>query len=203
MKLVIYLALQIYDYTEYEDNNIGGLGSADIMDFNVGDHNPFSKLLLDWIEPIVVEESLTITINYFASSGDAIIVSNDFNTLFDEYFVLSYYTPTGLNKTNPFFKKSGLIMYHVNAVLPTNTHNMYEYSHLLEYNNSNSPYKLIKIVEADGDDFISQYNYPAQDSDLLKEGESFPLLLYDRKLLCKVYVDKMTSNSITLTYKFY
>ncbi|HEY8364866.1 MAG TPA: InlB B-repeat-containing protein [Haloplasmataceae bacterium] len=192
-----------YDYTEDEDNNIGGLGGADMMDNTRGDHNPFSKLLLDWIDPIVVEDSLTITINDFASSGDAIIITNNFQTIFDEYFILSYYTPTGLNESNPYFTESGLIMYHVNASLPNDIYNMYDYSYYFEYNNSDSPYKLIKIEEADGDDNISRTGNEANNSDLLQLGDSYTLKLYNNKLLCNVTVDDLTNNTITLTIKFY
>src|SRR5690554_2311387 len=131
------------------------------MDGTVGCHNPFSKLVLDWIDPLIVENTLTVTIDDFVTSGDAIIIANDFTTIFDEYFILSYYTPTSINETNYYLTKSGLIMYHVNTVLPHDYDNLYGYSYYFEYNNSDSNYKLIKLEEADGNDDISKYGSSA------------------------------------------
>lgn len=53
-------ALGLPDYYDY-DNSIGprgGVGGLDMMDGNKGDHNCFSKFMLDWIEPTVVTTNL-------------------------------------------------------------------------------------------------------------------------------------------------
>lgn len=191
-----------YDYSTDQDSNSGGLGGADMMDSNIGDHNAFSKLLLDWIDPIVVDKSLTVTIDAFVSSGDAIIVSHNFTSIFSEYFILSYYTPNSLNSDNPYLTESGLIMYHVNAVLPEDYDNLAEYSYYFKYNNSDSYYKLIKIEEADGFNDISNYGSNASNNDLLKEGKSYILRMYDNRFLCTVTVKEMTPSSITLSFDF-
>jgi len=191
-----------YDYTPSTDSNKGGLGQIDIMDNTLGDHNPFSKLLLDWIDPIVVTDSYTLAINRFDTTGDSIIVANQFSSIFDEYFIMNFYTPSGLNGTNDFISESGLLMYHVNAKLPINYDNLADYSYYLEYNNSDSPYKLIKIEEADGDNRISRFATSAQNSDLLQEGDSYILKMYNNTFLCEVTVLDISEETITISFNF-
>jgi len=45
-------ALGLPDYYDYDDKvgPRGGVGGLDMMDNNWGDHNPFSKWLLGWLE---------------------------------------------------------------------------------------------------------------------------------------------------------
>jgi hypothetical protein len=47
-------ALGLPDYYDYDENvgPSGGLGGLDMMDGNWGDHNCFSKWLLDWLSPV-------------------------------------------------------------------------------------------------------------------------------------------------------
>lgn len=191
-----------YDYTDGIDSNKGGLGSADMMDATRGDHNPFSKLILDWVDPIVVNESCEVTINKYDTSGDAIIVSNQFNSIFDEYFIMNFYTPTGLNAENRLLTEEGLLMYHVNAKLPTNYDELPDNSYYLEYNNSDSTYKLIKIEEADGNNSISTQSSTASNSDLLQEGDSYLLKTYNNLIICEVEVVDITDETITLSFIF-
>src|SRR5205085_9571813 len=49
-------AFGLPDYYDYEPGNgpDGGLGGLDMMDANVGNHNAFSRWLLDWIQPDVI-----------------------------------------------------------------------------------------------------------------------------------------------------
>ena len=68
------------------------------MDYNVGDHNPFTKILLGWVSPYICRMSMNIDLRSFASSGDCIMVIPFYeDTIFTEFFLLDYYTPTGLN----------------------------------------------------------------------------------------------------------
>ena len=50
------ICLVFYDYYDYEEGlrPDGGLGGADMMDYTVGDHNSFTKIILDWTTPLVV-----------------------------------------------------------------------------------------------------------------------------------------------------
>jgi M6 family metalloprotease-like protein len=148
-----------YDYASDDgSNNEWGLGGADMMDSTVGDHNPFSKLLLGWIQPKVVTESMDLTLNSFTTSGDAFIITDDWNgSLFDEYIIAMYYTPTGLYEgfDDYFFDgQSGMILYHVDARLGPNSSSNYP-TYFLN-NNTDSDFKLIRFIEADGNN--SLYN---------------------------------------------
>lgn len=123
------------DYYSYvgEDAPMGGLC---MMDYNIGDQDAFSKFALGWIDPKVItkeeleESNYQITLDRFTASGDAIIIpiyrsgKMDYNnTPLDEYLIVEYYTPDGLNAmdaTTPYetvsmFDEPGILVYHVNA----------------------------------------------------------------------------------------
>jgi len=123
--------LGLTDYYSYDTdiNAWGPTGRLDMMDNNILDHNAYSKFLLEWINPYVIDntkQETTITIAPFESSGDAIIVKNDFNdSPYDNYLIIEYYTPTGLNEehsTAPYggnnlrgFTEAGVKIYHVDS----------------------------------------------------------------------------------------
>lgn len=120
--------LGLPDYYTYDTGDWGAAGGGDMMDQNVGDHNAFSKTLYGWTNPYVVEGDAEITIRPFESTGDCIIVKNGWNGHgFDEYLILEYYTPTGLNKSDSdsaycgtyvqLPRKSGVKIYHIDARL--------------------------------------------------------------------------------------
>lgn len=109
--------LGLTDYYSYSGAGYSPLGGVDMMDNNVGDHNPYSKMLLGWIKPYVVTGAkATITIHSNQGKGfntplqdNVIVIPSDnrvyertadgklrFN-LFDEYLVLDYYTYENLN----------------------------------------------------------------------------------------------------------
>jgi M6 family metalloprotease-like protein len=93
------------DYYSY-NNDEGPAGCVDMMDMNVGDHNAYSKYMFGWVAPKVVDGSasdFTITLNSFTDTGDCLLVRNTTTdpwngTPYDEYLMLQYYTPTGLNE---------------------------------------------------------------------------------------------------------
>ena len=116
------------------------MGFMDMMDYNLGDHTPFSKYLLNWASPYVLDmgekETGTINIRPFSESGDFILVpSSSYNgTPYDRYLLISFFTPTGLNdlKNFPSYiftdkdgvqkiftypNKYGILVYEVNAQL--------------------------------------------------------------------------------------
>ena len=150
-----------YDYAQDDGSgNEWGLGGADMMDSTLGDHNPFSKLLLGWIQPKVVTESMDLTLKPFSTSGDAYIITDDWNgSLFDEYLLAMYYTPTGLYQgfDDYFFDgQSGMILYHVDARLGPNSSPNYP-TYFLN-NNTDSNVKLIRFIEADGNNSLFNRN---------------------------------------------
>lgn len=117
-------AFGLTDYYDY-NNYYSLMGKIDMMDNNIGDHNSFSKFSLGWINPLVVDETSIITLKPYATSGEAIILpSNNYNnTAFDEYLILEYSTPEGLNSLDYYtnasgvqgYTKSGLKILHVDA----------------------------------------------------------------------------------------
>lgn len=126
-----------YSYDVGESNLDSPTGGALMMDYNIGDHDAYSKYVLSWVDPVVVTEDLlerndgTLTLSSFEETGDCLILPivqdgvEDFNgTPFDEYLILEYYTPTGLNAQDarvPYqnqlsmFTEPGILVYHVNS----------------------------------------------------------------------------------------
>lgn len=161
-----------YDYSMYEGPK-GGIGGGDMMDYNVGDHNAYSKLMLGWVDPMIVTGTSTISLSSFGKSGDTIFIFKNYNkTFFDEYYVIDYYTPDGLNEVgkgeNGLFSEAGIRIYHVNAVL-NNPSDCYSVFEITLYNNSYTDYKLISLIEADGRNDILDNGY-SENSDLFKAG---------------------------------
>jgi M6 family metalloprotease-like protein len=127
--------LGLDDYYSYDDDE-GPAALCDMMDMNIGDHDAYSKMLLGWVKPMVLnasESSVTLTLNSFTQTGDCVLLRNTSTdtwngTPYDEYLLLQYYTPTYLNKsdasgykewakygTGSLYKKAGLQVFHVDA----------------------------------------------------------------------------------------
>lgn len=116
------------DYYDY-DGNTAPLGGIDMMDNNIIDHNMYSKYLLNWATPYVPVGDAEIFLRPAESSGDFILINNKWNGHpYDEYILIEYYTPTGLNNhdsmgegygkgTNKIkgFNESGVRIYHVDS----------------------------------------------------------------------------------------
>lgn len=96
--------LGLDDYYDYsgKTNPCGGFS---MQDYNVGGHDPYSKMLLDWVDPYVIDESCTITIKPFESSGDLLLIAPNFSgSVYDEYLLIELYTPTGLNEFDTLYQ---------------------------------------------------------------------------------------------------
>lgn len=99
------------DYYSYATDSQGGkvagpAGCVDMMDQNVGDHNAYSKMMYNWVDAKVVDgtsKNFEITLNSYTDTGDFLVL-RDTNedpwneTPYDEYLIIEYYTPTGVNK---------------------------------------------------------------------------------------------------------
>ncbi|MGD9604852.1 MAG: immunoglobulin-like domain-containing protein [Bacilli bacterium] len=171
------------DYYDYNDSvgPDGGLGGADMMDYTVGDHNAFSKMILGWTIPLVVtEKSVTLTLSSFATSGDVIMINPSWEgSYYDEYLLIDFYLPSGLNEAHAgyrgLFSEAGIRIYHVDATIDPNQgspQNMDGYYSVFSYNNSDTNHKLIKMIEADGDYSIESTNR-ADNDDLYSVGDIF------------------------------
>lgn len=92
----------------------GGLGGYDMMDADVGDHNAFSKLMLGWIEEEDIqiadlsEVEQTYYLENFVDTNQILLVSADWKGDYgSEYFLLEYYTRTGLNANSMLTENGG------------------------------------------------------------------------------------------------
>ena len=89
--------LSFDDYYDY-DGTIAPAGAIDMMDHNIIDHNMFSKFSANWSTPYVPVGNSDIRLRSAESSGDFIIINDAWNGhAYDEYILIEYYTPTGLN----------------------------------------------------------------------------------------------------------
>ncbi len=86
-------------YSVDAKQKFGPLGKMDMMDIGLGDHNVFSKMLMNWTRPYAVTGSTTIKLKASQISGECIVLANNWNgSAMDEYVAIELYTPTGLNK---------------------------------------------------------------------------------------------------------
>ena len=122
--------LGLDDYYDY-DGDKNPTGCLDMMDYNIGDHNSYSKWMLGWVEPKVFNfEEGVMELKSFTETGEFIIVpSNDGidYTPLSEYLAIEFYTPTGLNKLDSskaylgsypkMFSEYGVRVYHVDSRL--------------------------------------------------------------------------------------
>lgn len=164
-----------YDYDEDKGPN-GGIGGGDMMDYNVGDHNPFSKILMGWVTPYVVTDSTTINLSSFGQTGGCILLIDKFSSIYDEYYLIDLYTPDGLNKleagNNGLFSISGIRMYHIDARISSNSFE--SILEIYDYDNSYTDHRLISLVQASGSNSIDEGKF-GSNSDLLSFNTNFTI----------------------------
>ena len=132
-------AMGLNDYYSYDsgDESSCPIGGVDMMDFNIGDHNAYSKMVLGWANPLVIDGSLdsfSMTLHSFADTGEFILLrdtkTDPWNGMpYDEYLILQYYTSTSLNEKDSTgypewvgkagwggtYKTYGLQVFHVDS----------------------------------------------------------------------------------------
>ena len=180
-------ALGLDDYYDYEEGKgpDGGVGSLVMMDYNQGDHDPFSKAILGWINPTVVcETNYEGKVTSFTENGDTIfIMKENYGSYFTEYYIISLYNPTGVNeikkdKNCGLPSESGVIIYHIDARINKGAEYELGVMDIYMYNNSDTDHKLISAVEADNHNDIEN-NEDFDNNDLFKTGDSISLSWYD------------------------
>ena len=139
------------DYYDYSDHSYDPAGAFSMQDRNVGGHDPFSCYALGWAQAYMPTASITINLKPFTESGEVILLSpnnsNSAKSPFDEYILLEYYTPTGLNEFDVEHmyrgsvgpagaKQGGIRLWHVDARLL-----YYSYSNPSVYSITNNPKK--------------------------------------------------------------
>ncbi len=122
----VFGLLDYYDYSNYDYTPAGGFS---MQDYNVGGHDPYSVISYGWADPYIPNNSMTISLRDFQSTHDVILLANHSvtNSPFDEYLLLEYYTPTGLNEFDSAYQYRdqypqgpsvrGIRLWHVDARL--------------------------------------------------------------------------------------
>lgn len=149
--------LGLDDYYSNQGSGYNPLGNIDMMTKNIGDQNPFSKLLLGWITPTIVYDDCTISMPSSQSKDAVFVLPYDGKTYkkdsdgkvlfnaFDEYLVLDYYTPNNLNATDYLsygvrhIGKEGARLYHVDNRLFKYTQSMTRYD-ISAYTDADEPF---------------------------------------------------------------
>lgn len=159
--------------------NYSPVGGIDMMDNNIIDHDSFSKMALGWVSPIDGSKGGTFTLSPFTESGDCLIIPSDGGwngSPFDEYILVEFYSPTGLNKkdsdsaykgnggTLRGFTNYGVRIFHVDArmalittkgvqrycdrVISSSTEaTVLAHSNSGAYNYLNPAYRLIQLMD--------------------------------------------------------
>ena len=195
------LGSEDYYDTAYVDKPLAGY---DVMDSRLGDHNPFTKFNYGWLTTarlITAEESVTLTLESFTETGDAVIIANNWNEklgAYQEYYIVVYYTNTGLNSgIGGYFADEGIVVYHINAEL-TSEEFEGEITYNLKYNNTDasdmygSEYNLIELVKSEGRNYVYE------------SGDSVPATetTDDRQKIAYVFtVDNITEEGAVVTFR--
>ena len=99
------------DYYDYS-GSYSPAGAFSMQDHNVGSHDAFSILSLGWGKAYIPTETTTINLKPMTQSGEMILLTpswNEFNSAFDEYLLLEYYTPDGVNEMDATYTYSGSV----------------------------------------------------------------------------------------------
>lgn len=208
-----------YDSTtgDYEDHSCGeGVGGADMMDYTVGDQDVYSKTMLGWLDPTVVNETKTVTLTPSVSSASAILIPLDFdNTYFGEYLMIDLYSATGLNQMHAEAENSylydgakyGVRIYHISSSI-NEPFSSQDYPAITDYNNSTTDIALIKLIEADGTKKFSDSDGWAAADDLWKAGQKLSSVFpnytrNDGKKLCfDIEIVTVTADSAEIKVTF-
>ena len=120
--------LGLRDYYPSDNLNVA-LGGHSMMDYNISDHDPYSKMLLSWCDPIYYDflknPTITIQLKPFQGTNEVLLLNVSWNhSVMDEYLLVEYYTPDELNELDaktkyenrPIgFSKPGIKIYHVDS----------------------------------------------------------------------------------------
>ena len=180
--ILIHEAGHLFGLEDYYDTDptagtAGGLGYFDIMDSNFGDHAPFSKYQLGWIEPTVITGEGIYEIRDFSTAGETLLFpfGEQFEGFGSEYVMLDLFTPAGLGVLAPYWfgiETPVVRAFQVDARLETGLRlDQYENLNGFYYvNNSTTPYKLLSYIEADGNDSLTKEDAAAAPDDFFTKG---------------------------------
>ena len=164
----------------------GGLGGLDMMDGNIGDHSAFSKWLLGWLEPNVLEfdeiaklDKKTVKLKPSSQSQDTLFVKlKDSDDLFTEMFVIECIAPVGNAYEYTRLKEPIVRVIHVDSSVAEEDEYGGWRGFGFKFDNSFTSTKYISTVEADGEDTFMNFsggkgsNKPTYEiSDYFKKGD--------------------------------
>lgn len=160
-------ALGLPDYYDYDGDvgPIGGVGGLDMMDSNWGDHNAFSKFVLDWITPTVYNDGdYSISLRQSDEFPDAALLMPEARPgyPYGEFFIAQNRNQQGNDEEHP---GKGIIVWHVDSRLDGAGESF-------EFDNSYTSHKLIRLMEADGLEEVEQDQY-AESGDYYRTGRPF------------------------------
>ncbi len=142
----------------------GGLSGMDMMEANIGEHNIYSKWLLGWAEPTVIEYDEISTLDgqiyeIRASSiaGDALFIKlDDTDSLHSELFVIESVAPVGNAAEYTRLSQPVVRIMHIDATVAADDSIGGWRGFGFEYDNSYTSTKFISTIEADGkDEFLN------------------------------------------------
>lgn len=145
------------DYYDYNDE-VGcnrGLYGASMMDYNIGDLDLYSKMLLNWIDPTVVSGvgEINITLKSGVDSGEVVLVTDhELENIYDSYYLIEYYTNTSLNTNDEPIKGQGIRIMMVNSEICTDENgnptyfNGDYYGGAFKYNNTETDKPQIEMI---------------------------------------------------------
>lgn len=182
--------LGLNDYYCYDTNNSWDpAGVLDMQSYNVGDHNIYSKMSLGWVNPYVVTGDSVIKLKTSSKYPEAILINDNWNgSIFDEYLLIEYYTPTNLNEQDAkhnfngrgkMYSYKGLRIYHVDARLVetsinTVTRTFNKSSNYTDtiYNDSfNNKFSVIGASNSVTRSYLQDYSNTFRQLHLLDQGE--------------------------------
>lgn len=141
------------DYYDYSKTGYAGASGGGIMQsHNVGDHDPYSKMALGWINPLVVTGESEITLKPFSTSGQVLLLTNqtNFESPFDEYILIDFYKNDFLNHYDSLQRFGG-----ENAIMPIlptgyGIRIWHVDARLAKYNSERNNYTIDNKIEKDG-----------------------------------------------------
>ena len=171
------------DYYDYSNYNYIPAGGFCMQDYNVGGHDPFSSFALGWGKAYIPVETINIDLKPFVTTGEMILLTpswNAYNSPFDEYILLEYYTDQSLNELDSTYgymstfgkqypmgtKEYGIRVWHVDARLLYTATGAFS-SKRITTNPKISSGRVLQLMSNtydDGSDYARQYVSPlAQD----------------------------------------
>ncbi|MEW6991455.1 M6 family metalloprotease domain-containing protein [Colwelliaceae bacterium 6441] len=159
-------ALGLPDFYDYDDD-IGPRGGLGGMDQMAGghDHNAFTKYILGWLTPTVINGTETdMSLLPLSTNANALLIKKeaDSSTKYDEFFIAEY---RDKNLNDQGLPGEGLVVWHIDATL-----NEWGW---FKNNNSYSEHKFIRLVQADGLDEIELNRASADKGDFFTTGQEF------------------------------